>query len=211
MCGLTGFLDTTNRLCCEDLRNLVNRMATTLYRRGPDDSGEWADEQTGIALGFRRLAILDLTPTGHQPMASASGRYVMVFNGEVYNFREMRQELEAQNLAPAFRGGSDTEVMLAAFEAWGIPAAVRKFVGMFAFAVWDRQERALHLVRDRIGVKPMYYGWAGNAFLFGSELKALRAHPDFDAELDRNALALMLRHDYIPAPYSIYQGISKLP
>src|SRR5579871_684533 len=205
MCGVTGFLDATNRSGCEELRDLVTRMATTLYRRGPDDAGDWVDAQAGIALGFRRLAILDLTPTGHQPMLSASGRYVLVFNGEVYNFRELRQELEAQNLAPTFRGGSDTEVILAAFEAWGIPKAIRKFIGMFAFALWDREERALHLVRDRIGVKPMYYGWVGNTFVFGSELKALRAHPDFDAEIDRNALALMLRHDYIPAPYSIYK------
>ena len=211
MCGLTGFLDTTNRLGCEVLKDLVRSMATTLYRRGPDDSGEWADEETGIALGFRRLAILDLTPTGHQPMLSASGRYVLIFNGEVYNFREIRQELEAHKLAPAFRGGSDTEVMLAAFEAWGIQEAVKRFVGMFAFALWDRKARELHLVRDRLGVKPMYYGWAGNTFLFGSELKALRAHPDFNAEIDRNALALMLRYDYIPSPYSIYKGIAKLP
>ena len=132
MCGVTGFLDTSNDLSCEDLRDIVNRMAATLYRRGPDDSGEWVDPQAGIALGFRRLAIIDLTPTGHQPMISASGRYVIVFNGEVYNFRELRREMEAGGVAPAFRGGSDTEVILAAFEAWGIQEAVGKFIGMFA-------------------------------------------------------------------------------
>lgn len=211
MCGLTGFLDTTTGLDCDSQRAFIARMAACLIHRGPDDGGEWTDEKTGIALGFRRLAIVDLSPAGHQPMMSASGRYVMAFNGEVYNFGAIRAELEAAGLAPEFRGGSDTEVMLAAFEAWGLEKAVQRFVGMFAFALWDREERTLHLVRDRLGVKPMYYGWAGKTLLFGSELKALRAHPDFEGKLDRNALALMLRYDYIPAPYSIYQGFHKLP
>ncbi len=211
MCGLSGFLDTTASLDCDSQRVLVRRMSASLLHRGPDDGGEWTDEKTGIALGFRRLAIVDLSPAGHQPMVSASGRFVIAFNGEVYNFGAIRSELEAVGAAPQYRGGSDTEVMLAAFEAWGVEKAVQRFIGMFAFALWDREERALHLVRDRLGVKPMYYGWAGKTLLFGSELKALRAHPAFERKIDRNALALMLRYDYIPAPYSVYQGYRKLP
>jgi asparagine synthase (glutamine-hydrolysing) len=184
-------------------------MAEQLVHRGPDDSGAWVDPQAGLALGFRRLAILDLTPEGHQPMLSACGRHVIVFNGEVYSFNELREELEPKGCK--FRGHSDTEVMLAAISEWGLEAAVKKFVGMFAFALWDRRERALHLVRDRLGIKPLYYGWVGKTFLFGSELKALRAHPDFVPEINRDALALQMRHDYIPQPYSIYKGIYKLP
>jgi len=211
MCGLTGFLDLTAGMDCDAQRTIVRRMAASLLHRGPDDGGEWTDEKTGISLGFRRLAIVDLSPAGHQPMVSASGRFVIAFNGEVYNFGAIRQELDAAGLGPDYRGGSDTEVMLAAFEAWGVEKAVQRFIGMFAFALWDREARTLHLVRDRLGIKPMYYGWAGKTLLFGSELKALRAHPDFDGKIDRDALALMLRYDYIPAPYSIYQGYHKLP
>ncbi|MCW3101012.1 MAG: asnB [Chthonomonadaceae bacterium] len=211
MCGLTGFLDTTTSLECEAQRTIVRRMAGSLLHRGPDDGGEWTDEKAGIALGFRRLSIVDLSPAGHQPMVSASGRFVIAFNGEVYNFGAVRSELAAAGLAPDYRGGSDTEVMLAAFEAWGVEEAVRRFLGMFAFALWDREQRTLHLGRDRLGVKPLYYGWAGKTLLFGSELKALRAHPGFDGKIDRDALALMLRYDYIPAPYSIYRGFRKLP
>jgi asparagine synthase (glutamine-hydrolysing) len=184
-------------------------MADQLVHRGPDDSGVWVDAEAGIALGFRRLAIVDLSPTGHQPMTSSSGRYVMVFNGEVYNFGELRKDLESRG--HGFRGHSDTEVMLEAVSEWGLEAAVRKFVGMFAFALWDRRERVLHLVRDRLGIKPLYCGWQGKTFLFGSELKALRAHPDFDPEINRGVLTLYLRYGYIPQPYSIYQGIWKLP
>ncbi len=170
--------------------------------RGPDDYGELIDE--GLALGFRRLAILDLTETGRQPMTSASGRWVIVFNGEVYNFESLRRELRAET-----RGRSDTEVMLAAIESWGLENAVRRFVGMFAFALWDRRERTLHLVRDRMGVKPMYYGFANGTFLFGSELEALRRHPDFDSTLDRDAVAAYLRFLYVPTPMSIYRAIRK--
>ena len=211
MCGLTGFLDTTASLDCDAQRTIVLRMAAKLLHRGPDDGGQWADEKTGIALGFRRLAIVDLSPAGHQPMVSASGRFVIAFNGEVYNFGAIRKDLETAGLAPDFRGGSDTEVMLAAFEAWGLEKAVQRFVGMFAFALWDRQECTLSLVRDRLGVKPLYYGWSGKTLLFGSELKALKAYPGFAGEIDRDALALMLRYDYIPAPYTIYRGVRKLP
>ncbi len=207
MCGITGFL--TSPSDGAELQVRVTRMADELVHRGPDDSGVWVDAETGIALGFRRLAILDLSPAGHQPMVSACGRYVIVFNGEVYNFCDLRRELEPKG--HRFRGHSDTEVMLVAISEWGIKEAVRKFVGMFAFALWDRQERALHLVRDRLGIKPLYYGWASKTFLFGSELKALRVHPDFVPEINRNALALHMRYQYVPAPYSIYRGIYKLP
>ena len=207
MCGLTGFLQRGEGNS-ERFRPIVGAMASQLVHRGPDDSGVWVDADAGIALGFRRLAILDLTPEGHQPMLSACGRYVIVFNGEVYNFAELRKALESRG--HKFRGHSDTEVMLAAIREWGVEAAVKQFVGMFAFALWDRQERALHLVRDRLGIKPLYYGLAGKTFLFGSELKALRAHPDFVREINRGALALLMRHNYIPQPYSIYEGIYKL-
>jgi asparagine synthase (glutamine-hydrolysing) len=191
------------------LKVLISRMTGQLAHRGPDDSGVWADQRAGIAFGHRRLAIVDLSPDGHQPMHSESGRYVIVFNGEVYNFNGLRQELEA--LGHVFRGSSDTEVMLAAMEEWGIEESLQCFNGMFAFAVWDRKERRLHLVRDRLGEKPLYYGWMGNSFLFGSELKALVAHPDFIREIDRNALPMYLRYSCIPTPYSIYHGIYKLP
>ena len=208
MCGITGFLDLSKQLNNDELRVEVARMAETIRHRGPDDYGSWVNEESGIAMGFRRLAILDLSETGRQPMISINGRYVIVFNGEVYNFAELRQELE--NLGHTFRGRSDTEVMLAAICEWDVKSAVKLFNGMFAFALWDRKERYLHLVRDRIGIKPLYYGWMGKVFLFGSELKSLRIHPAFRGDIDRDTLALYLRHNYIPAPYSIYKGIYKL-
>ncbi len=178
--------------------------------RGPDDEGAWADATAGIALGHRRLAILDLSPEGRQPMFSATGRFAIVFNGEIYNYLDVREALEAEGAAPRFRGTSDTEVMLAAFERWGLEESLKRFNGMFAFALWDRQRRELHLARDRFGEKPLYYGRCGRTLLFGSELKALRAHPGFDAGIDPEALTLFLRHNYIPAPWSIYRGIRKL-
>lgn len=184
-------------------------MSDSIRHRGPDDSGAFIDAETGIALGFRRLAILDLSPTGHQPMHSADGRYVMVFNGEIYNFASLRDELLA--LGHSFRGTSDTEIMLAAIRQWGLCPAVQRFNGMFAFALWDQRERTLSLVRDRMGIKPLYYGWAGKTLLFGSELKTLRAYPGFPAEVNRDALTLFLRYSYIPAPHTIYSGSFKLP
>lgn len=184
-------------------------MINTLIHRGPDDGGVWVDDQAGIALGHRRLAIQDLSPEGHQPMTSLSGRFTVVFNGEIYNFLELKRELEKGGIA--FRGHSDTEVLLASVGRWGLKRAIERFVGMFAFALWDRHERVLTLVRDRLGEKPLYYGWQGKTFLFGSELKALRVHPEWQGEINREVLALYMRHNYIPAPYSIYKGIAKLP
>jgi asparagine synthase (glutamine-hydrolysing) len=186
----------------------IRLMSDTLLHRGPDDEGHWIDAEAGVALGFRRLSIIDLSPEGHQPMTSADGRYVLIFNGEIYNFRELRRELDSAG--HSFRGHSDTEVMLAAFSQWGFERALRLFNGMFALALWDRRERVLHLTRDRLGEKPLYYGFAGETFLFGSELKALRAHPSFRADINRDALALFLRYNYTPAPYSIYKNIYKL-
>ena len=208
MCGIAGFL---TRIKTDNSLAIATRMTEAIRRRGPDAIGHWLDIASGIALGHRRLAILDLTPAGAQPMVSHCGRYVIAFNGEIYSFAVIRGELEQAGVAPAWRGHSDTEVMLAAIAAWGLEAALKKFVGMFAFALWDRETRTLSLARDRLGEKPLYYGWQGETFLFGSELKALRAHPGFRAEIDRDALTLFLRHNCIPAPYSIYQGIHKLP
>ncbi len=210
MCGITGFVDlSARRMSTPELVPTVTRMAEAISHRGPDDQGVWADAEMCVALGFRRLAILDLSPTGHQPMLSADERYVIVYNGEVYNFEELREKLVS--LGHPFRGTSDTEVMLAAIVQWGLEAAVRRFNGMFAIALWDRQQRVLHLIRDRLGVKPLYYGWCNGVFLFGSELTALRAHPVFEAEIDRDSLSLFLRHSYIPVPHSIFKNINKLP
>lgn len=209
MCGVTGLLEAHRPRRRDDLAETVGSMAETLRHRGPDDFGTWIDAESGVALGHRRLAILDLSSQGHQPMVSPSGRYVLTYNGEIYNFAKIRGQLEAAG--QAFAGRSDTEVMLAAIERWGLDKALDSFNGMFAFALWDRDTRQLHLARDRMGEKPLYYGWAGTTFLFGSELKALQAHPRFRGEIDRGALALYLRHNRVPAPHSIYTGISKLP
>lgn len=208
MCGISGFLDLNHATPATELRRITMRMTDTLRHRGPNDAGVWADEGAGIALGMRRLAILDLSPAGHQPMESSSGRYMLVFNGEIYNYQDLRNELSH---AYSFRGSSDTEVMLAAFEQWGIESSVLRFNGMFAFALWDRQERNLTLGRDRFGEKPLYYARMGSHFIFGSELKALRAHPRFAGEVDRDAAALFLRYSCVPTPYSIYKHTNKLP
>jgi asparagine synthase (glutamine-hydrolysing) len=182
-----------------------------LSHRGPDDHGEWVDGPCGIALGHRRLSILDLSPAGHQPMVSRNGRYVIAFNGEIYNHLALRQTLGNEFHGVNWRGHSDTETLLACFETWGVEKTLVQAVGMFAIALWDREARQLVLARDRLGEKPLYYGWQGNTFLFGSELKALKAHSAFEGRIDRGAVALLLRYNYVPAPYSIYQGISKLP
>lgn len=209
MCGITGFLDPTAQLNSDSLQAITERMTRILQHRGPDDAGIWVDAAAGVALGHQRLAILDLSPEGHQPMVSTNERYVLVFNGEIYNFSALRQEL--QQLGHSFRGHSDTEVMLASFCQWSVQSTIQRFNGMFAFALWDREERVLHLGRDRLGEKPLYYGWLGQTLVFGSELKALAAHPKFQPEIDRDALTSFLRLKYIPAPYSIYKGIYKLP
>lgn len=205
MCGLAGVASAGSPA---DWPSVLQSMGDTLSHRGPDDHGLWFDADAGIGLVHRRLSIIDLSPAGHQPMASTSGRYVIAFNGEIYNHRALRGELEGTGTV--FRGHSDTEVLLAAIEAWGIPETLKRANGMFALALWDRRERALSLARDRMGEKPLYYGWHGNTFLFTSELKAMRAHPGFRPEVDRQALALYLQFNYVPTPFSIYAGIRKL-
>ena len=213
MCGFTGFLaETVSNWANVDA--LLLAMTERISNRGPDSADVWHDESSGIGLGHRRLAVIDLSPAGAQPMHSADGRYVIAFNGEIYNHFKIRAELELSGLAPTWRGHSDTETLLAAVQVWGLETAIKKMIGMFAFALWDKQTLSLSLARDRLGEKPLYYGWQGQGnartFLFGSELKALKAHPSFIADLDRGALCLFLRHNYVPAPYSIYQDIFKL-
>jgi asparagine synthase (glutamine-hydrolysing) len=212
MCGITGFLDLSkSSRSAGSAAECVRRMADQLDHRGPDDQGVWTDPAAGIALGFRRLAIVDLTVAGHQPMKSASDRYVLVFNGEIYNHAELRKQVLDQRGDSHFRGRSDTEVLLALIELRGVQGALEAAVGMFAIAVWDRTQRALTLARDRLGEKPLYYARFGDTVMFGSELKALRAHPQFQSSINRHALALYMRHGYIPAPYSIYRKVQKLP
>lgn len=208
MCGIAGIVHPRGALPEARLAELAGRMADSLAHRGPDDAGVFADAGAQVALGFRRLAIIDLSAEGRQPMRSASGRYHLVFNGEIYNFRDLRAELV--KLGHAFRGHSDSEALLAAIEQWGVVAALKRANGMFALALWDAETRELSLARDRAGKKPVYYGWVNGLFAFASELKALRTLPDFSAPIDRDALTLLLRHNYIPAPYSIYDGIYKL-
>lgn len=214
MCGFAGFLGWGGPQDMAGEVNLLRQMGNAILHRGPDSGGEWLDPERRIGFGYRRLAILDLSAAGHQPMHSHGGRYVISFNGEIYNHLDLRAELEASGQAPAWRGHADTETLVAGFEAWGIEPTLRRTVGMFALAVWDRERATLTLGRDRMGEKPLYYGWQGQgaeaAFLFGSELKALRVHPAFRSGVDRNALTLFLRHNYIPGPHSIYEGISKL-
>jgi asparagine synthase (glutamine-hydrolysing) len=213
MCGIAGFISTKPG-DLEGLEVLATRMANAITHRGPDDSGAWTDAQAGMALGFQRLSIIDLSPAGHQPMASSGGRFVIAFNGEIYNHQDLRSELYSAGAAPAWRGHSDTETLLAGFEHWGIEATLNKTVGMFAIALWDVQQHTLHLARDRFGEKPLYYGWTGSdgarAFVFGSELKSLRAFPGFTNPVCRQALAQYMRFMYVPAPRSIYQGVYKL-
>lgn len=217
MCGFAGYLaKNTNTL--RHAKSIAEAMGVTLKHRGPNDSGVWVDLAEGIALAHRRLSIVDLSSAGHQPMSSKSGRYVIAFNGEIYNHIDLRNELEVRSnslsqqktVKTTWCGHSDTETLLAAFEAWGIETTLQKTVGMFAISLWDREKKILTLARDRMGEKPLYYGFQNKTFLFGSELKALKVHPDFIGDIDRNVLCLYLRHCYIPAPYSIYKGIKKL-
>ena len=208
MCGITGFIQYKGG-APDDLARRCQDMADTIVHRGPDAGGVWVDSSFPLALGHRRLSIIDLSEAGAQPMVSASGRYVLSFNGEIYNFPRLRQEPGLANYS--FRGHSDTEVILAAVQHLGVEKAVSKLEGMFALALWDREERCLWLARDRVGKKPLYYGWCGNSFLFGSELKALRRHPDFDSELDRNALGQYMQYGWVSQPHSIYRQVRKLP
>ncbi len=192
-------------------QNCLNDMIAAIRHRGPDNAASWSDDEAGVHLGHARLSIIDLSPSGHQPMTSHSGRYVIVYNGETYNHLELRTELENSANINEWRGHSDTETLLAGFDQWGIDATITKAVGMFAFAVWDKKHRNLVLGRDRLGEKPLYYGWQNGIFLFGSELSALRGHPLFRPEINRDSITLLMRHNCIPAPYSIYIGINKLP
>lgn len=210
MCGIAGIVSVTPINAA-----IVRRMIDPLRHRGPDDEGVWLDEQARIGLGHRRLAIVDLSASGHQPMSSHNGRYVLNFNGEIYNHAALRSEIEAGGGGPAaaqsaWRGHSDTETLIEAIALWGLPRALQKCAGMFALGLWDRQERTLRLARDRFGEKPLYYGWAGEDFVFASELKALSTHPGFDNAIDRNALHAFAARGYVPSPLSIYRSIRKL-
>jgi asparagine synthase (glutamine-hydrolysing) len=205
VCGIAGFL-THDRILPAQLSAIGEAMARAIAHRGPDDAGVWIDGDAGVVLGHRRLSVLDLSPAGHQPMISASRRFVVVFNGEIYNHRRLRAELGDH----PWRGQSDTETLLACVERWGLLATLKKSTGMFALVLWDRQNRELTLARDRMGEKPLYCGWQGATFMFASELKALRAHPKFQGEIEQAALPLYLRHLAVPAPYSIYRGIHKV-
>jgi asparagine synthase (glutamine-hydrolysing) len=206
MCGIVGCWGKS----VTDV-SIVERMAMQIRHRGPDGAGVWLNDEGNLALAHRRLSIIDLSAAGHQPMVSPCGRYTLVYNGEIYNHRDLRSELEGEGGNFEWRGHSDTETLLAGLRHWGVEGALQRLNGMFAFALWDKAERALYLARDRMGEKPLYYGSNGGSFLFGSELKSLRAHPHWQDNIDRNSLALYMRHKYVPTPWSIYQGIGKLP
>ncbi|HVM80669.1 MAG TPA: asparagine synthase (glutamine-hydrolyzing) [Stellaceae bacterium] len=211
MCGIAGFLASPDAWPGKDrAQDIVVAMRDALAHRGPDDRGAWLDEEAGIAFGFRRLSIIDLSEHGHQPMMSACGRYAMVYNGEIYNFRDLRRKAEAWGHSP-WRGHSDSEVILALISKWGVAEAVKALSGMFAIAVWDREEQSLWLVRDRFGEKPLYYGRQRDHFVFGSELKALRAHPGFEGRLSAQAISEFLRHGFIADPLTIHENLWKLP
>ncbi|PWS28191.1 asparagine synthase (glutamine-hydrolyzing) [Pedobacter yonginense] len=208
MCGIAGFL-TRDRTQKDNAERELRNMGDAIKHRGPDDYGVWSDEDRGIGFSHRRLSILDLSIHGHQPMMSDSNRYVLIFNGEIYNHLELRTALERESIIQ-WKGHSDTETILKSVELIGIDETIKSLTGMFAIAIWDKEEELLYLVRDRMGEKPLFYGWQGNTFVFGSELKALRSHKSFKNEIDRNALASYFKYSYVPAPQSIYLGISKL-
>jgi asparagine synthase (glutamine-hydrolysing) len=210
MCGINGFYSKSS----STFNNVIIKMNSAISHRGPDTNGSWMDKDSGIVLGHQRLSIIDLSTTGNQPMRSNSERFILTYNGEIYNHLEIRKELEKINSNVNWRGNSDTETLLEAIDFWGIDITLNKIDGMFAFVIWDKKNRCLILARDRIGEKPLYYGYQGEGdekvFLFGSELKALKVHPQFKGEINRDAIALQLRHNCIPAPYSIYRDIYKL-
>lgn len=212
MCGIAGFVTPSG--LGSSASGILTAMTDAIARRGPDDAGQWLDARAGVALGHRRLSIIDLSPGGHQPMVSADQRFVLTYNGEIYNFQTLRAELQAEGAAQAWRGSSDTEVLLAAIRAWGVDRALARAEGMFAFALWDSRERTLTLARDAMGEKPLYYGWQGRGsartLLFGSDLAALRRHPAFAAAIDPEAIGLMLRYLHVPDPWSAYRGICKV-
>jgi asparagine synthase (glutamine-hydrolysing) len=208
VCGITGFLDLRTSEGAADMEARVTAMADTLEHRGPDSWAAWVDADAGIAFGHRRLAIVDLSETGAQPMTSSCGRFVICYNGMIYNAPKIRDELAAKGRT--FRGSSDTEVMIEAFSQWGVEDSLDRLVGMFAFALWDRRKRELILARDRLGIKPLYWGRMGSAFLFGSEIKALKAHPAWQGRINRGALAAYMRYAYVPAPFAIFEGVQKL-
>ena len=211
MCGLVGFLYNKDAVDSEISSQLLS-MTKSISHRGPDDDGFWIDEKSRVALGHRRLSVLDLSSAGHQPMHSKSGRYVIAFNGEIYNHLNLRKTLDSvSDNVIEWIGHSDTETLLSCFETWGIDATLEKISGMFSIALYDTEHDCLYLIRDRMGEKPLYYGWSGDVFLFSSELKPLKKFHGFSGEIDRNVLALFLKYDYVPSPYSIYKGIKKLP
>ena len=209
MCGLVGFIQP-EQFCDSTGRETVSRMVKKIEHRGPDSGGVWVDSSSGIALAHRRLSILELSLAGRQPMHSPCSRYVLVYNGEIYNHLDLRADLDSEGGGFNWSGHSDTETLLAALCHWGVKEALKRLNGMFAFALWDSVERTLFLARDRMGEKPLYYGRSGATFLFGSELKALTAHSDWNGKVNRNALALYMRYSYVPSPWSIYEGIAKL-
>ncbi|MBS0472151.1 MAG: asparagine synthase (glutamine-hydrolyzing) [Proteobacteria bacterium] len=210
MCGIVGFLDKSGAMGSDKLGALIKSMTDKVAHRGPDGDGTFVDAESGLALGHRRLAIIDTSPTGAQPMTSADGRWVISFNGEIYNYLEMRRRLDDRATPPHWRGSSDTEVLVEAASAYGFEEMLKQANGMFALSVWDRRERTLYLARDRMGEKPLYYGWQGSTFLFASELKALVAHPAFERRIEPSAVSLYLAHGYVPNPLCIYRGMAQL-
>jgi len=205
VCGFAGFVGY-NGFCTDKVESIASSMGNAIFHRGPDDFGNWHDDRAEIMLVHRRLSILDLSAAGHQPMISSSGRFIIAFNGEIYNHLDLRGDLKDRK----FIGHSDTETLLSLIETYGVVSTLNKIVGMFSFALWDRDKNNLYLARDRMGEKPLYYGWQNNIFIFGSELKAFKAHPAFRGEIDRDSIAMQLRNSCIPAPHSIYKGVKKL-
>ncbi|MBT5399280.1 asparagine synthase (glutamine-hydrolyzing) [bacterium] len=207
MCGITGIFGNLKK---NEFDKSIRKMSETLRHRGPDDSGIWIDKENGIALGHQRLSIVDLSLAGHQPMTSPCGKFVVIFNGEIYNHIQLRGKLNNSEYGQSWKGHSDTETLVSAFSQWGIDKTLSQLVGMFAIAIWDLKRKKLHLVRDRFGEKPLYYGWSNGVFLFGSELKALQSYEGFNNIIDRNVLSLYMQYMYVPSPYSIFKNVYKL-